>query len=540
MLTRLGRLSRVPASAVRAPLQRSVAYGRTKKTHIEGSSDFLTSLRCRRTFSVTTASTAVRGEYANLTATDVAFFREQLGDAGVLADGADEDELRHYNRDWMGKWEGRSRCVLKPASTAQVSAILRYANERGLAVVPQGGNTGLVGGSVPVHDELVLSLLRMNSVEALDTRSGIVTVQGGMVLEQLDNYLAEHGYMVPLDLGAKGTCTIGGNAATNAGGLRYLRYGSLRGNILGIEAVLADGTVVDSLSTLRKDNTGYGLPQLFIGSEGTLGVITRLSLLVPARPKSVNLAFFGCKDFEHVQRTFMLARKSVGEILSAVEFADRAAIDFVLAREEGTGIRDPLEEKHPFYVLIETSGSDEDHDQEKLHRFLEAAMNSDDASTAVVDDGVVAQDSIQSKAIWRLREGISDAMTTAGYVYKYDVSLPLHRMYELVEAARERLKAEGFDETAKAAGYGHLGDANLHLNVTSLTGKDDRLLAVLEPWLFDWVADAHGSISAEHGVGQCKPQYLHLSKADSAVNLMKQLKGMLDPKGILNPYKVLV
>jgi len=418
--------------------------------------------------------------------------------------------------------------------------VLKHANERGLAVVPQGGNTGLVGGSVPVHDELVLSLLRMNKVEHFDARSGIVTVEGGMVLEQLDNYLADQGFMVPLDLGAKGTCTIGGNAATNAGGLRYLRYGSLRGNILGIEAVLADGTVVDSLSALRKDNTGYGLPQLFIGSEGTLGVITRMTLLVPPRPTAVNVALFGCKDYEHVQRTFALARQKLGEVLSAVEFADRHAIEFVLEREAGTGIRDPLEGAHPFYVLIETSGSDEEHDMEKLHRFLEAAMEGEEEGGPVVDDGVVAQDTVQSKAIWRLREGISDAMTTAGYVYKYDVSLPLPKMYELVEATRERLEANGVSATAKAAGYGHLGDANLHLNVTSLSGRDDRVLGLLEPWVFEWVAGAKGSISAEHGVGQCKPEYLHLSKADSAVTLMKQLKGLMDPKGILNPYKVLV
>lgn len=486
-----------------------------------------------------TASTAARGGFASLEPADITFFRKQLGDAGVVADGGDEEELRRYNRDWMGKWVGRSRCVLKPSTTEEVSAVMRYANERGLAVVPQGGNTGLVGGSVPVHDEIVLSLLRMNKVEALDQRSGIVTVQSGCVLENLDNYLAEHGFMVPLDLGAKGTCTIGGNAATNAGGLRYLRYGSLRGNILGMEAVLADGTVVDSLSTCRKDNTGYGLPQLFIGSEGTLGIITRLTLLVPPRPKATNVAFFGCADFEKVQQTFSLARQKLGEVLSAVEFCDRTAVDFVLKREEGTGIRDPLESQHPFYVLIETSGSDEEHDSEKLHRFLEAAMGEGEGE-ATVQDGVVAQDTVQAKAVWRLREGISDAMTSSGYVYKYDVSLPLPRMYELVEATRERLEAQGLTESARAVGYGHLGDANLHLNVTSLTGRDDRVLALLEPWVFEWVAAARGSISAEHGIGQCKPEFLHLSKASSAINMMRQLKATFDPKGILNPYKVLV
>lgn len=492
----------------------------------------------RRLRCVASASTAPRGSFATLKPDDLQKLKQILGPQNVMTpEEVEREDLLRYNQDWMGKWEGRSAAVLKPATTKEVSEILAYANEQNLAVVPQGGNTGLVGGSVPVHDELVLSLLRMNHIEALDTVSGIVTVQAGCVLEQLDQYLAQHGFMVPLDLGAKGTCTIGGNAATNAGGLRYLRYGSLRGNILGVEAVLADGQVVDSLSALRKDNTGYGLPQLFIGSEGTLGVITKLTILCPPRPKAVNIAFFACSSFEHVQRTFALARQKLGEVLSAVEFCDRMAIDFVLKREAGTGVRDPLEEKFPFYVLVETSGSDGEHDQEKLHRFLEAAMSGDD--DAAVQDGVVAADETQARAIWRLREGVSDAMTTAGYVYKYDVSLPLQRMYELVEETRVKLQAAGVEATAKAAGYGHLGDANLHLNVTSLSGRDDKVLDLLEPWIFEWVSKAKGSISAEHGIGQCKPHYLHLSKAESAMNLMKTMKATMDPKGILNPYKVL-
>jgi len=487
-----------------------------------------------------TASTAKRGNYAALNPADVEHFTSILGPAGVLTGEVGDETLLRYNRDWMSKWHGRSQCILKPSTTEEVSKVLKYAHERGIAVVPQGGNTGLVGGSVPVHDEVVLSLLRMQNVEALDMSSGIVTVQAGCVLETLDNYLAEHGYMVPLDLGAKGTCTIGGNAATNAGGLRYLRYGSLRGNILGIEAVLADGTVVDSLSALRKDNTGYALPQLFIGSEGTLGVITRLTILVPMRPQSMNVAFLGCEDFEKVQQTFRLARRHLGEVLSAVEFCDRTAVNFVLKKEAGTGIRDPLEKEHPFYVLIETSGSNDEHDVEKLHQFLAAVMEEgNEAGEATVQDGVVANDGTQAKALWRLREGISDAMTTSGYVYKYDVSLPLNRMYELVEETRVRMQLHGFNATAEAAGYGHLGDANLHLNVTSLPGRDDRLLDMLEPWVFEWVAAANGSISAEHGVGQCKNSYLHLSKSPAAMALMRSLKTSLDPKGILNPYKVL-
>jgi len=227
-------------------------------------------------------------------------------------------------------------------------------------------------------------------------------------------------------------------------------------------------------------------------------------------------------------------------VLSAVEFCDRTAVDFVLKKEAGTGIRDPLEGHYPFYVLIETSGSNDEHDVDKLQQFLAAVMEEgDEGGTATVQDGVVASDGTQAKALWRLREGISDAMTTSGYVYKYDVSLPLNRMYELVEETRARMKLHGFDANAEAAGYGHLGDANLHLNVTSLTGRDDRLLNMLEPWVFEWVADAKGSISAEHGVGQCKNAYLHLNKSPAALALMRSLKASMDPKGILNPYKVL-
>ena len=242
--------------------------------------------------------------YAELSSDDVAAFRTMT--SSVL-EGF--EACRPYNVDWMSKWEGRARVVLRPASTAEVSAILKYCDARRLAVVPQGGKTGLVGGSVPVHDEVVLSLARMDRIEAFDADTGVATLEAGVVLGDLDAFLRDRGFVAPLDLGASGTCTVGGNLATNAGGVRFVRYGSLRGSCVGVEFVKADGTVVDCASTpLRKDNTGYALPQLLIGSEGTLGVITRLALAAPPKPAAVSVAWLSCDDFGAVRRVLALAR----------------------------------------------------------------------------------------------------------------------------------------------------------------------------------------------------------------------------------------
>ncbi|RLO10467.1 hypothetical protein DYB28_004173 [Aphanomyces astaci] len=373
-----------------------------------------------------------RGAFAKVTDSDIAHFRSVC--SGVLTDA---DEIAPFNSDWLNKYHGHSSVVLRPKTTQEVSDILKYCNDRRLAVVPQGGNTGLVGGSVPVHDEVILSTGNMNVIESFDDVSGIVVCQAGCILETLDTHVGKSGYMMPLDLGAKGTCQIGGNASTNAGGLRLLRYGSLHGSILGIEAVLADGTIVDCLSTMRKDNTGYDLKQLFIGSEGTLGVITKLSVLTPPRPASINVALVGCNSFDAVQKTYVAARRHLGEILSAVEFMDRASLDMVL-RSQSTLV-DPLETACPFYVLVETAGSRADHDMDKLDAYLAHVLESGD-----VVDGTVAQDAHQARKLFGIREDITLALSATGYVYKYDVSVPMDAYYTIVEDTRNHLKA--FDD----------------------------------------------------------------------------------------------
>ncbi|KAM9184537.1 D-2-hydroxyglutarate dehydrogenase, mitochondrial [Mergus octosetaceus] len=459
--------------------------------------------------------------FSRLGPRDVAFF-ERLMPGRALTDPA---ALEPCNVDWLRSVRGCSKLLLKPQTAAEVSQVLRYCSEKNLAVNPQGGNTGLVGGSVPVFDEIILSTVLMNRIISFDTVSGILVCQAGCVLERLNEYLEQQGFIMPLDLGAKGSCHIGGNVATNAGGLRLLRYGSLRGTVLGLEVVLADGTVLDCLASLRKDNTGYDLKQLFIGSEGTLGVITAVSILCPQKPKAVNLAFLGCQNFSQVQETFTTCRAMLGEILSAYEFMDEKCMELV---EKHLKLSCPVRDSH-FYVLIETSGSNSTHDEEKLNSFLEQAMTS-----GLVTDGTVATDDKKIKMLWSLRERITEALTHDGCVYKYDISLPVGKLYDLVTDMRARL-----GQSAKnVVGYGHLGDGNLHLNITA-ESYSHSLLDAIEPFVYEWTARYNGSISAEHGLGFKKKQFIQYSKPSEAIFLMQRFKAMLDPKGILNPYKTL-
>ncbi|XP_015443341.1 D-2-hydroxyglutarate dehydrogenase, mitochondrial [Pteropus alecto] len=437
----------------------------------------------------------------------------------------DPEELEASNVDWLRSMRGCSKVLLRPRTSEEVSHILRYCHERNLAVNTQGGNTGMVGGSVPVFDEIILSTALMNQVISFHDMSGTLVCQAGCVLEELSRHVEERGFVMPLDLGAKGTCHIGGNLATNAGGLRFLRYGSLRGTVLGLEAVLADGTVLNCLMSLRKDNTGYDLKQLFIGSEGTLGVITAVSILCPPKPRAVNVAFLGCPGFAEVLQTFHTCRGMLGEILSAFEFMDATCMQLV---GRHLHLASPVQES-PFYVLVETSGSRAEHDAEKLSGFLEQLLGS-----GLVTDGTLATDQRKIKALWALRERITEALSRDGYVYKYDISLPVERLYDLVPDLRARLGPRA----KHVVGYGHLGDGNLHLNVTA-EAFSAALLGELEPYVYEWTAGQRGSVSAEHGVGFKKRDVLGYSKPPEALHLMRQLKTLLDPKGILNPYKTL-
>lgn len=480
-------------------------------------------------------------KFTQITGEHVAYFKELLGSESAILDGVTKeiaaDDVEPYNGDWMRKYRGHCKLVLKPGSTEEVSKILQYCNENMLAVVPQGGNTGLVGGSVPVFDEIVISTARMNQIRHFDDMSGVLVVDAGVVLEVADQFLAEKGYIFPLDLGAKGSCHVGGNVATNAGGLRLLRYGSLHGSVLGIEAVLPDGTILNDLSRLRKDNTGYDLKQLFIGGEGTIGMITAVSIHCPQRSKAVNVAFLGVESYDKLLQAFREAKVQLGEILSAFEMMDAESQE--LLHQVRPEAKRPLEggQGFPFYCLIETSGSNGDHDAEKLGQFLEDVL-----SREVVADGVLAQDETQLRALWGQREGIPEVVNHGGGVYKYDVSIPLRDFYRLVEDTRQRVEEAGLKGDSDAfpvidvVGYGHMGDSNLHLNV-AVRQYDKAVERALEPFVYEWIAGVNGSISAEHGLGLAKKNYIGYSQSATKIGLMKQIKNLYDPKGIMNPYK---
>eukprot|EP01127_Copromyxa_protea_P009800 TRINITY_DN2333_c0_g2_i1.p1 TRINITY_DN2333_c0_g2~~TRINITY_DN2333_c0_g2_i1.p1 ORF type:complete len:495 (-),score=137.86 TRINITY_DN2333_c0_g2_i1:61-1545(-) len=463
--------------------------------------------------------------FAQVNDADVAFFTSVLGEKGVLTEAHD---IEPYNADWLNKFVGQTKLVLKPTNTKEVSEILKYCNERKLAVCPQGGNTGLVGGSVPVFDEIVLNLSKMNKIKDFNATSGVVIAETGVILQNLDEFLKEHGHCAPLDLGAKGSCHVGGNTSTNAGGIRLLRYGSLHGNVLGVEAVMADGTILDGLCALRKDNTGFDLKQLFIGSEGTLGVVTAVAWLCPPLSSSVNVALLGTSSYELAQKILLKAKSELGEILSAFEFFDSHCMDLLL--EDHKTKKNPLEDDCKFYVLIETSGSNETHDKEKLNNFLESTLDQ-----GLVSTGTVAESETQQKDIWWFRETITESLRSKGKPYKYDISLPVPAMYDLVEKMKQR-----FSEMPEVfvCGYGHMGDGNLHLNIVA-PEFSDKVLNTIEPYVYEFTAEHRGSISAEHGIGLMKTKSLHFSKSEPMIQLMRDIKKVMDPNGILNPYKVL-
>ncbi|KUL92280.1 hypothetical protein ZTR_02347 [Talaromyces verruculosus] len=421
--------------------------------------------------------------FAEVTKEHVQYFKELLGTDSALIDGVNADatdDLVSFNSDWMRKYGGQTRLVLKPQTTEEVSKVLKYCNENKLAVVPQGGNTGLVGGSVPVFDEIVISTARMNKIRSFDEESGVLVADAGVILEVADAHVGEKGYLFPLDLGAKGSCHIGGNVATNAGGLRLLRYGSLHGNVLGLEAVLPDGTIID------------------------------------------------------IRKAFREAKGQLSEILSAFELMDGRSQALV---QESTGNKPPLEGEYPFYCLIETSGSNAEHDTAKLETFLEHVLGE-----GIVADGVLAQDETQIQSLWRWREGITESLSHLGGTYKYDVSIPLPELYQLVEDTKARLTEKGLvgDDDSfpvrAVVGYGHMGDSNLHLNV-SVRQYTKEVEQAIEPWVYEWIAKRNGSISAEHGLGVAKKEFIGYSQNDTNIKLMKQLKDLYDPNGIMNPYK---
>ncbi|KAI8968015.1 hypothetical protein BDF20DRAFT_898394 [Mycotypha africana] len=475
--------------------------------------------------------------YSKITDKDVEHLRTFLTSSDLIYEKDPESTaIAHLNTDWFNLYRGSSSLCVFPKTTKQVSQILEYCHERQIAVVPQGGNTGVSGGAVPVFDEVIINLSKMDKIRHFDPISGVAIVDCGVVLEQLDQFLEPKGYTVPLDLGAKGSCQLGGNVSTNAGGLRLMRYGSLHGNVLGLEVVLPDGTVLDNISTLRKDNTGYDLKQLFIGAEGTLGIITGVSLLTPKRPKAVNVALIALESFEAIQKAFVLAKDHLTEILSAFEFWDQDSVGVVKSQLMQKS-KYPLEGKHAFYALIETQGSKREHDETKLLEYIQLLMEKD-----IALDGVMAQSSDQIKTLWAWREKIPEAISKSGVALTYDVSMDVPLLYKLVKDTKEYFSKKDMLGPGKVysnlIGFGHVGDGNLHI-MANLNKTDSDGLKLMDEFIFSWAMKNKGSITAEHGIGVAKVQYMHRARSATQLQLMRTIKRAIDPKGIMNPYKVL-
>ncbi|PVZ96755.1 hypothetical protein BB558_007324 [Smittium angustum] len=478
---------------------------------------------------------------------DLAYFKEILPETGILSTehlgGNNEDaDLLKYNTGLLIEHLGNSKVVLLPTTTEQVSKIVKYCNEKRIGIVPQGGNTGLLGGAIAYNNEVVLSVSKMNKIRSLDTDSGALVCDSGCVLENLNTYLDDYGLIMPLDLGAKGSCNIGGNISTNAGGIRYLKYGTLHGSVLGLEVVLPDGRIIHNLSTLRKDSTGYDIKQLFIGAEGTLGIVTGVSILTAKKPSNVSVALFGLKSFEDVLEMLRISKVKLGEILSAFEFTDRIIMEKVLPILKKAN---PLGSEHMYYVLMETSGSNREHDEQKMTDFYELLSEKN-----LIENGILAHDESQVASIWNIREMMTYGLTSSGDTYAFDLSIPAYLMEKSIFDFSDFLKNEGLysgipdtytdpKHVVKfISGFGHMGDGNIHLNVVVDKYNDD-LTHKIEDFVFNYTKNLKGSISAEHGIGVIKPRFLHYSKSEEVINIMKKIKNVFDPNGIMNPNKVL-
>ena len=457
--------------------------------------------------------------------------RTAIGADHVLTDAGD---VAAYVVDWTGVHEGRALAVVRPGTTSEVAAVVAACHEAGVAIVPQGGNTGLVGGGVPdaSGEQVVLSLGRMRAIREVDPVAGTITVDAGVVLADVQAAAEQAGRLFPMSLGSEGSCTIGGNLATNAGGTAVLRYGMTRELVLGLEVVLPDGRTWDGLRGLRKDNTGYDLTQLFVGSEGTLGVITGAVLrLFPATPRHAT-AWVAVPSVEAAVALLGVAQQHAGAHLSTFEIANRQALELVLAHLPGAS--DPLAEPSDWYVLLELAGAETDGGlDDALEAILASAVEADLAS-----DAAIAGSPAQRSSLWALREGISEAQKVEGATLKHDVTLPITRLAEWATAMGPRLEA--VLPGIRPVTYGHVGDGNLHYNLSAAVsdgGADDLRTAAadLSTAIYDSVAAADGSISAEHGLGRTKAAAGASYKSEVEVDLMRAVKRALDPDGLMNP-----
>jgi len=472
------------------------------------------------------------GDYIKLDVTVIETFLIAVKDiVGSKGWTTDADRIEAHVTERRGLWHGQCDIVLSPASTDEVAQVMAVCHEAGIAVVPQGGNTGLVGGGVP-GGGVALSLNRLNSIRSIDALNNTMTVDAGCILADIQAAAEAEDRLFPLSLAAEGSCQIGGNLATNAGGVQVLRYGNARDLVLGLEVVLPDGRVWESLKALRKDNTGYDLKHLFIGAEGTLGVITAAVLKLYPLPQFRETALAAFSDADKALQLFQRAGREAGDSLTAFEYISRQSLDITVTHIPG--LKDPFEAAHNCYALIELSGTSGIKDA--LEQTLGGAMED-----GIVDDAVIAASSAQSAELWRIRETIPEAQINAGASIKHDVSVPVSKVPEFLNRAAQIVEAE--IDGIRVCAFGHLGDGNIHFNLSQPEGADGD--AFLAEWdrinrlVHDLVNDLGGSFSAEHGIGVLKKDDLKRYTSAVELELMQTVKQALDPKGIMNPGKIL-
>jgi FAD/FMN-containing dehydrogenase len=445
------------------------------------------------------------------------------------------DELQPYLREERGLFVGKCAAVVLPANTDELSRVVKLCADAVIPVVPHGGNTGLVGGGVP-RGGIVLSTVRLDRIRCLDPVNRTVTVEAGAILADVRAAADEAGAMFPLSLAAEGSCRIGGNLATNAGGINVLRYGNARDLVLGLEVVLPDGRVWNGLRGLRKDNTGYDLKQLFLGSEGTLGIITAAILKLFAKPRESETALAAVPSVGAAVELFQRLNEVAGDALTAFELMGRIAVDFCVRHI--AGCFQPFRERHPWYVLVTVSSP---RRQDTLRDILEDALG-EALESGIVLDALVARSEAQAAQLWRLRESLPEAQKYEGGSIKNDVSVPLSRVAEFVDRASRT--AEEALPGIRVVAFGHLGDGNIHFNLSQPVGMNRQSYLAhwdrIERLVSDIAAELDGSFSAEHGIGELKRASLLRYKSEVEIDLMRRLKRALDPDNIMNPGKILL
>jgi len=448
-----------------------------------------------------------------------------VGPTGVLTG----EDVSSRSDTWPPMGGCKARAIVRPATTREVSQVLKLCHEEGQAVVTHGGMTGLVKGAVAGSEEIAVSLERMGGLDAVDPVNRTITVEAGVPLQKVQEAAAAESFLFPLDLGARGSATVGGNIATNAGGNGVIRYGMMREQLLGIEAVLADGTIISSMKNVIKNNTGYDLKQLFVGSEGTLGIITRAVLRLRPAPRSQNTALVAISDFNKLA-DFLLAMDSrLGGTLSAFEVMWNDFYSLIIG--DGAKHGTPINTSHPFYVLLESAGSNEVEDSARFEGALETAFKDQ-----LIDDAVIAQSKQQRNELWGIRDDVEGLVESLFPPMTFDISLSIPDMDDYVKEVRDLLSRQwpGYQMVT----FGHLGDGNIHLGI-GVGSLDPETVHGVEHIVYEALGRRQGVISAEHGIGTEKQAYLHHSRSKEEISLMRTIKHALDPKNILNPGRII-